>query len=77
MYYLDLLNKKWVLKVWDGPAQFIDSETQTFMMLPTDMALLCDPAFRTHLDRYAADTNNFSVEFAAAFGKLLALGTKA
>lgn len=77
MYYDDLLNKKWVLKVWDGPAQFIDSETQTFMMLPTDMALLCDPGFRSHVDRYAADTNNFSVEFAAAFGKLLALGTKA
>ena len=34
------------LKKWDGPAQFVDSETQTMMMLPTDMALICDPAFR-------------------------------
>jgi len=75
LYFNYLLDKKWVLKNWEGPEQFVDAETQTLMMLPTDMALTSDPAFRRHVDRYAADTNVFSSEFAAAFGKLLALGT--
>jgi len=69
-----LTDKKWVLKNWEGPEQFVDADTQTLMMLPTDMALLSDPKFRRHVDRYAADTNVFSAEFAKAFGKLLALG---
>ena len=75
LYFSYLLNKKWVLKNWEGPEQFVDAETQTLMMLPTDMALTSDPSFRRHVDRYAADANVFSSEFAAAFGKLLALGT--
>lgn len=73
-YFTFLLNKKWELKKWDGPAQFVDSETQTMMMLPTDMALICDPAFRAHVDAYAADGGKFAGDFAAAFSKLLELG---
>ena len=44
-------------------------------MLPTDMALKTDPAFRVHVERYAADEKVFFDEFSAAFSKLLALGT--
>ena len=38
LYFNYLLDKKWVLKNWEGPEQFVDAETQTLMMLPTDMA---------------------------------------
>ena len=75
-YFLDMLNKKWVMKNWDGPPQFVDAETGTFMMLSTDLALTTDVSFRPHVDRYAADEKVFKTEFAAAFAKLLRLGTQ-
>ena len=46
------------------------------MMLPSDVALLQDPAFKKHVEAYARDEALFFADFAAAFGKLLALGTK-
>lgn len=73
-YFTYMLDKKWELKQWDGPAQFVDSETKSLMMLPTDLALVVDPAFRVHVDAYAADPALFAADFAAAFGKLLELG---
>jgi cytochrome c peroxidase len=73
-YFTFLLNKKWVLKKWDGPAQYVDAETETMMMLPTDMALLSTPAFRKHVDVYAADEAGFKTEFARVFGVLMELG---
>lgn len=75
-YYKDMLNKKWVMKNWAGPPQFVDAETGTFMMLSTDLALTTDVGFRPHVDRYAADENVFKSEFAQVVGKLLALGCK-
>ncbi len=46
------------------------------MMLPTDMALLSDPAFRPWVERYAADKDLFFAHFAAVFAKLLELGIR-
>lgn len=40
------------------------------------MALIEDEKFRAHVERYAADEQAFFDEFAAAFTKLCALGTK-
>lgn len=75
--YFDLiLNKKWQINARAKQPQFENADDQTLMMLTTDMALLTDFSFRTHVDRYAADEKVFFAEFAAAFGKLLELGVK-
>lgn len=47
------------------------------MMLPTDIALIKDPVFKPHVERFAADEQAFFDEFAAAFAKLLELGMPA
>eukprot|EP00041_Stephanoeca_diplocostata_P018266 m.380939 g.380939 ORF g.380939 m.380939 type:complete len:349 (+) comp20965_c1_seq8:180-1226(+) len=73
-YFQYMLNKKWQLKKWNGPAQFENADDGTLMMLPTDMALLTDTSFRQWVDVYAADSDAFSKDFAAAFSKLLELG---
>ncbi|CED85495.1 cytochrome-c peroxidase [Phaffia rhodozyma] len=74
-YFKLLLSKKWAPKKWDGPFQF---ETkllgQELMMLPTDMALIEDKAFREFVEIYAEDKDVFFEDFAKAFGKLLELG---
>lgn len=73
-FYTNMMDKKWQLKNWSGPAQFEDVETQTLMMLPTDMALLVDPAFRVYVDAYAANNELFRADFAEAFAQLLEQG---
>ena len=60
-------------KPWDGPEQYEDS-TAKLMMLPSDIALIKDPKFRRWVEVYAKDEEKFFKDFAAAFGKLLALG---
>ncbi|KAI2468642.1 heme peroxidase [Annulohypoxylon bovei var. microspora] len=49
---------------------------EELMMLPTDMALLSDPAFRPWVQRYAQDKELFFEHFAEVFAKLLELGIK-
>jgi cytochrome c peroxidase len=44
------------------------------MMLPTDMVLAKDKAFRRHVERYATDDKAFFDEFRDVFQKLLELG---
>ena len=44
------------------------------MMLASDMILAWDPAFRKHLEAYAADEAKLSRDFGAAFKKLTELG---
>jgi len=73
-YYKNLLNRTWRPKKWNGPPQFEDEETGKLMMLPTDMALLDDPKLKAIVEEYARDEATFYKDFAAAFGKLLALG---
>jgi len=75
-FFVQLLNAKWVKKQWDGPEQFVDAKTGQLMMLPADMALLDDPIFKQYVELYASDKEVFFQDFAAAFGKLLALGAK-
>jgi catalase (peroxidase I) len=44
------------------------------MMLPSDMALIRDPAFRKYTEIYAKDGDKFFDDFAKAFQKLNELG---
>lgn len=72
-YFKHLLEIDWKEKDWSGNRQFTDP-TDTLMMLPTDIALIEDAAFKTHVERYAADQELFFTEFSTAYAKLLALG---
>ena len=47
------------------------------MMLPSDLALIQDPKFRTFVELYARDQAAFFKDFADAFGKLVSLGCPA
>ena len=58
---------------WTGPDQYEDSSGK-LMMLPSDMVLVQDPAFRKVVAQYAKDENLFFGDFASAFSKLLELG---
>jgi len=43
-------------------------------MLPTDLALVEDPAFKKYVEIYAKDQKKFFEDFSSAFTKLLELG---
>jgi cytochrome c peroxidase len=73
LYFQELANNTWRKKRWGGPLQYEDKSGQ-LMMLPTDMALLWDRGFKPTVLEYARDEAAFFRDFAAAFGKLLALG---
>ena len=73
-YFTNLLEKKWVVREWDGPKQYTDEETKKLMMLPTDMALITDDKFKPHVEFYAKDQKAFFDDFAVAFAKLTELG---
>jgi len=62
-------------KKWNGPKQFED-ESGTLMMLPGDMALIEDPAFKKWVEVYSKDEAKWHNDFANAFSKLLELGVK-
>ena len=72
-YFKVLMGLEWKEKTWDGPKQFED-ETGELMMLPTDMALKTDPAFRIWAEKYAADEQLFFEDFAEAYARLICLG---
>ncbi|KAF8057109.1 ccp1 [Scenedesmus sp. PABB004] len=76
LYFQELVNNKWRKKKWSGPLQYED-KSGALMMLPADMALLWDRKFKAYVDLYAKDEEAFFKDFAAAFGKLLALGVPA
>jgi cytochrome c peroxidase len=44
------------------------------MMLPTDMSLVSDKAFRHWVEKYAKDQNLFFKDFAAVITRLFELG---
>lgn len=44
------------------------------MMLPSDIALIRDPAFRTYAKIYASSEQEFFDDFSVAFSKLISLG---
>lgn len=72
-FFVRLL-QKWSVRKWDGPKQYEDNETKSFMMLPADIALKEDSAFLKHVKRYAASEEVFFKEFSVAFATLLELG---
>jgi len=72
-YFQNLLEIEWKEKEWEGPPQYVDASGE-LMMLRTDIALIQDPEFLKVVKEYAADEQLFFKEFAAAFGKLCALG---
>ncbi|KAJ3369146.1 hypothetical protein HDU91_007449 [Kappamyces sp. JEL0680] len=72
-YFTLLLSVDWREKKWDGPKQFVDPDDE-LMMLPSDMALLWDPALKKYVEIYAKDKERFFKDFAAAFAKMLELG---
>ncbi|KAL9126927.1 MAG: hypothetical protein Q9217_004103 [Psora testacea] len=73
-YFRLLLSEKWQWRKWDGPKQYQDQGSKSLMMLPTDMALVKDPVFKTHVQRYAKDHEVFFSEFKDVIVKLLELG---
>jgi cytochrome c peroxidase len=73
-YFRLLVEEKWQWKKWNGPAQYEDKKTQSLMMLPADMALIQDKAFKKHVDRYAKDNDAFFKEFSDVCVKLFELG---
>jgi cytochrome c peroxidase len=73
LFFKELLERKWTERKWNGPRQFQD-QTGQLMMLPTDLALIEDPAFKKYVDLYAKDQKKFFEDFSAAFNKLLELG---
>ncbi|RYP81819.1 hypothetical protein DL770_005774 [Monosporascus sp. CRB-9-2] len=87
-YFRLLLANDWKRKkLPNGVEQFVyvdedsaledgDEKPEELMMLPTDMSLLSDPAFRPWVERYARDKDLFFEHFAAAFAKLLELGIR-
>lgn len=77
-YFKLLTEKTWIPKVWDGPLQFVDEQDldQFVMMLPSDIALLKDPEYNIHVNRYAVNNSLWMNDFAQAYSKLLELGVK-
>lgn len=74
-YFTLLSNLDWKERKWDGPFQYED-KGKSLMMLPTDLVLLQDAKFNKYVQAYAKDDGLFRKDFAAAFAKLLSLGTK-
>ena len=73
-YYQLLLDEKWHWRQWNGPKQYQDDSSKSLMMLPTDMALVHDLAFKQHVARYAKSEDEFFGEFRDVIVKLLELG---
>jgi cytochrome c peroxidase len=73
-YYKLLLSERWQHRKWAGPVQFEDNKTKTIMMLPTDMALVKDKAFRPVVERYAKDQDAFFADFSRVCTQLFELG---
>lgn len=78
-YYRLLMEEKWTTKKkhngqqWVGPNQ-LEDKTGELMMLPSDIVLTQDPAFKPWVEKYAKDEDLFFKDFASAFGTLLELG---
>lgn len=78
-YFRLLLEEKWTPKKthqgkeWKGPLQY-ETKDGALMMLPADMALVEDAAFKVHVEAYAKNEALFFDHFARAYSKLLELG---
>lgn len=72
-YFVRLL-QKWRVRDWDGPKQYEDLETKSFMMLPSDIALKEDSKFLKTVKKYAESQDAFFADFSKAYVKLLENG---
>mmetsp|Transcript_39186 Transcript_39186/g.73061 ORF Transcript_39186/g.73061 Transcript_39186/m.73061 type:complete len:348 (+) Transcript_39186:57-1100(+) len=73
-YFKEMISKKYADdKTEKGNPQFKNEETGTIMLI-SDLALLEDPAFKEHVETYAADQDAYFADFAAAWIKLQELG---
>ncbi|ABN68611.1 cytochrome c peroxidase [Scheffersomyces stipitis CBS 6054] len=72
-FFVRLLGS-WHVRQWDGEKQYEDDETNSFMMLPTDIALKEESYFLKYVKLYAADQDLFFADFSKAFATLLELG---
>lgn len=78
-YFRLLVEEKWTLKTkhngkaWTGPKQYEDP-TGELMMLPSDIALTKEPAFKSWVIKYAKDEALFFKDFSKAYQKLNELG---
>lgn len=77
-YFKLMLTRQWKPKTLaNGIKQFVyydEDAEEELMMLPTDLALLSDPAFRHWVELYARDQAAFYRDFSAVFDKLMELG---
>ncbi|PNS16629.1 hypothetical protein CAC42_4593 [Sphaceloma murrayae] len=77
-YYKLMLSLNWKEKVLaNGIRQFVHVDEdlgEELMMLPTDLALVNDKAFRPWVELYAKDKDRFFEDFSNAFLKLVELG---
>jgi cytochrome c peroxidase len=76
-FYVQLLERTWVKKSWNGPDQFEDKESGELMMLPSDVALLDDPKLRQAVERFARDEDLFFRQFSDAWVILTENGVEA
>lgn len=73
-YFTELMSKKYEAeKTAAGCPQHRHAASKT-IMLESDLALLSDPAFKPHVERYAADQDAFFADYVAAWVKLQELG---
>ena len=78
-YFRLLVEEEWTVKKthngkkWTGPEQYED-KTGTLMMLPSDVALIQDPALAKIVLEFAKDEDVFFKEFSKSFERLLELG---
>jgi len=74
-YFKLMLEDTWTVRKWSGPVQYENSKSGSdLMMLPADIVLVEDKAFRSICEEYAADYDLFAKEFAVNFKKLTELG---
>lgn len=69
-YFKDMLSKQYDSETTaKGCPQHRNKESGTIMLI-SDLALLSDPAFRQHVERYAADQGAYFIDFVEAWVKL-------
>ncbi|KAK4502519.1 hypothetical protein PRZ48_005944 [Zasmidium cellare] len=79
-YFKLMLEREWREKVLDnGVRQYVyydEDAEEELMMLPTDLALTTDKAFRPWVELYAKDKERFFGDFSRVFSKLMELGIR-
>jgi len=75
-YFKEMLAKAYAEEIApNGNVQFRDADTGT-IMLTSDLALLSDASFKTHVERFAADQDAYFAAYTSAWVKLQENGCK-